>query len=76
VPQIMPAFTTVAVFRWDINIRESTVLGLVGAGGIGLQLNAAVSSLAWGETATILLIILAMVIVAELISTRVRTALL
>lgn len=76
VPQILPAFTTVAVFRWDINIRESTVLGLVGAGGIGLQLNAAVSSLAWEETATILLIILMMVIVAELVSTRVRSALL
>jgi ABC-type phosphate/phosphonate transport system permease subunit len=37
VPQIMPAFAGIAVFRWDINIRESTVLGLVGAGGIGLQ---------------------------------------
>jgi phosphonate transport system permease protein len=38
VPQIMPAFAGISVFRWDINIRESTVLGLVGAGGIGLQL--------------------------------------
>src|SRR3546814_15083156 len=37
VPQIMPAFAGISVFRWDINIRESTVLGLVGAGGIGLQ---------------------------------------
>ena len=33
VPQIMPAFAGISVFRWDINIRESTVLGLVGAGG-------------------------------------------
>jgi phosphonate transport system permease protein len=74
VPQILPAFATIAIFRWDINIRESTVLGLVGAGGIGLQLNAAVSTLAWGETATILLLILAMVILAEVISTRVRSA--
>ena len=39
VPQIMPAFAGISVFRWDINIRESTVLGLVGAGGIGLQLS-------------------------------------
>ncbi|MGF1625027.1 MAG: phosphonate ABC transporter, permease protein PhnE, partial [Alphaproteobacteria bacterium] len=35
-PQILPAFAGITVFRWDINIRESTVLGLVGAGGIGL----------------------------------------
>ncbi len=39
VPQILPAFAGISVFRWDINIRESTVLGLVGAGGIGLQLS-------------------------------------
>src|SRR3546814_8476855 len=44
VPQIMPAFAGISVFRWDINIRESTVLGLVGAGGIGLQLNASIRS--------------------------------
>ena len=35
IPQILPAFAGISVFRWDINIRESTVLGLVGAGGIG-----------------------------------------
>ncbi|HUF86574.1 MAG TPA: phosphonate ABC transporter, permease protein PhnE, partial [Thermohalobaculum sp.] len=36
VPQVLPAFAGISVFRWDINIRESTILGLVGAGGIGL----------------------------------------
>ena len=40
VPQVMPAFAGISVFRWDINIRESPMLGLVGAGGIGLQLDA------------------------------------
>ncbi len=40
VPQIMPAFAGISVFRWDINIRESSVVGLVGAGGIGLNLEA------------------------------------
>ncbi len=34
VPQILPAFWGISVFRWDINIRESTILGLVGAGGL------------------------------------------
>jgi phosphonate transport system permease protein len=46
VPQVMPAFAGITVFRWDINIREATVLGLVGAGGIGMQLQASINVLA------------------------------
>ncbi len=65
VPQIMPAFAGISVFRWDINIRESTVLGLVGAGGIGLQLDASISTLAWTQVSLILLVILATVVVSE-----------
>lgn len=41
----MPAFAGISVFRWDIKLRESTVLGLVGAGGIGLQLDSSISTL-------------------------------
>ncbi len=37
-PQITPAFAGISVFRWDITIREATMLGLVGAGGIGVNL--------------------------------------
>ena len=74
VPQIMPAFAGISVFRWDINIRESTVLGLVGAGGIGLQLDASISTLAWTQVSLILLVILATVIVSEWVSARVRHA--
>src|SRR5690606_33510876 len=53
VPQIMPAFWGISVFRWDINIRESAILGLVGAGGIGLKLNASLAILAWDQVAEI-----------------------
>jgi phosphonate transport system permease protein len=74
VPQIMPAFAGIAVFRWDINIRESTVLGLVGAGGIGLQLQASLNVLAWPQVTVILLSILVAVLVSELVSARVRHA--
>jgi phosphonate transport system permease protein len=74
VPQVLPAFAGISVFRWDINIRESTVLGLVGAGGIGLPLNAAITTLAWTRVSLILLIILATVIVSEWISAKVRHA--
>ena len=74
VPQVLPAFAGISVFRWDINIRESTVLGLVGAGGIGLQLNASIMSLAWTEVSMILLVIIATVIVSEWVSAKIRYA--
>ena len=74
VPQILPSFAGISVFRWDINIRESTVLGLVGAGGIGIQLDASISTLAWTQVSVILLMILATVIVSEWVSAKVRHA--
>ncbi|MBT4741212.1 MAG: phosphonate ABC transporter, permease protein PhnE [Rhodospirillaceae bacterium] len=74
-PQIMPAFAGISVFRWDINIRESTILGLVGAGGIGLQLSASINNLDWSRVAVILIAILATVIVSEWLSAKIRGAL-
>jgi phosphonate transport system permease protein len=74
VPQIAPAFAGITVFRWDINIRESTVLGLVGAGGIGLQLNASLNVLAWPQVTLILITILIAVLVSEWVSAKVRHA--
>jgi phosphonate transport system permease protein len=74
VPQVMPAFAGISVFRWDINIRESTVLGLVGGGGIGLPLNAAITTLAWTKVSLILLLIIATVVLSEWISAKVRGA--
>ena len=74
VPQVMPAFYGISVFRWDINIRESTILGLVGAGGIGLQLQSSLNTLAWPQVTLILLLILATVVVSEWVSAKVRHA--
>jgi phosphonate transport system permease protein len=74
VPQILPAFFGISVFRWDINIRESTILGLVGAGGIGLQLQASLNILAWPQVTLIFLVILATVVVSEWVSAKVRMA--
>ena len=74
VPQILPAFAGITVFRWDINIRESSVLGLVGAGGIGLQLQASLNILAWPQVTLILIAIFATVLVSEWVSARVRHA--
>jgi len=72
IPQVLPAFATISVFRWDINIRESTVLGLVGAGGLGLALEASLNTLAWPQVSVILLIILATVLVSEWVTAKVR----
>lgn len=74
VPQILPAFAGIAVYRWDINIRESTVLGLVGAGGIGLQLQSSVNVLAWNQVTLIFLAILGTVVLSEWVSAKVRHA--
>ena len=74
VPQVLPAFAGIAVFRWDINLRESTVLGLVGAGGIGLQLQGSLNTLAWPQVSLILFVILLAVIVSEWVSAKVRGA--
>lgn len=74
VPQVMPSFAGISVFRWDINIRESTVLGLVGAGGIGLELSASINNLAWSQVCLILLVIIATVVVSEWVSAKVRHA--
>jgi phosphonate transport system permease protein len=73
VPQIRPVFAGVTIYRWDINIRESTVLGIVGAGGIGFVLNTAILGLEWSRVGLILLVILGVVVVSEMISAALRT---
>ena len=72
VPQVRPLFAGVAIYRWDINIRESTVLGLVGAGGIGFALNEAILGLEWSRVGLILVVILAIVMASEGASALVR----
>ena len=72
VPQVMPTFWAVAILRWDINLRESTVLGLVGAGGIGIILQGAIDTFNWPEAATVLLAILVLVILGEVVSAFLR----
>ena len=71
-PQIAPAFAGISVFRWDINIRESTVLGFVGAGGIGILLYSSINQFLWQEVTLILLSVFGVVIVSEFVSAAVR----
>ncbi len=71
-PQVKPTFWAIALFRWDINVRESAVLGLVGAGGIGMALDTAINLFQWDRVSLILVTIFAVVIVAEVVVTEVR----
>lgn len=71
-PQVKPAFWSVVLLRWDINVRESAVLGLVGAGGIGMVLDTAMNLFQWSRVATVLLAVFAVVVVAEVAVTQVR----
>jgi phosphonate transport system permease protein len=72
VPQVAPTLAGISVFRWDINIRESTVLGLVGAGGIGVKLEGALATLAWPKVTMLLILILATVVFSEWVTAKVR----
>ena len=71
-PQVMPVLIGTTVYRWDINVRESSVLGFVGAGGIGIYLYASINQFAWQQVAVVLLAILAVVIASEAVSARIR----
>ena len=71
-PQVKPALWSIALFRFDINVRESAVLGLVGAGGIGMALDAALNLFQWERVALILVAILAVVIMTEIVVTQIR----
>jgi len=74
VPQVKPTWIGTSLFRWDINVRESAVVGYVGAGGLGMQLRAMTSENAWDRVVVILLVVLAMTLVAEWVSARTRAA--
>ena len=71
-PQVKPAFLAICVFRWDINVRESAVLGLVGGGGLGIALDTALSNLYWDQVGLVLCVIFAVVIVTEFITAWIR----
>ena len=71
-PQVKPSFWGIALFRWDINVRESAVLGLVGAGGLGMALDTAINLFQWDRVALVLATIFAVVIVAEVVVTEIR----
>lgn len=72
IPQIMPNVISYSLYAFEINVRASTVLGYVGAGGIGITLQAAMSLMRYDRVSVIILVILAVVATIDLLSAWAR----
>ncbi len=75
VPQLFTNFISTAIYRFDINLRDATVLGYVGAGGIGAPMIFAMNAYNWSSVGAFLLGLMVLVLVVELFSTRIRVKL-
>lgn len=71
-PQVIPQFLALSFYRWDINIRMSTIIGFVGGGGIGFLLQQWINLLQYNRAGTALLAIALVVISLDIISARLR----
>ena len=75
-PAVLPQFVSNHLYIWEYNIRDSTILGLIGAGGLGLLITEATALFQWGRLATVLLVVIALVSMFDAASRRIRQALL
>jgi phosphonate transport system permease protein len=71
-PQVLPQMMDVSIYRWEYNFRASTVMGMIGTGGIGFQLVASLRIMQYREVSAILLVILFMVTVVDTLGSRLR----
>ena len=73
--QLFPDFMSTLIYRFDMNLRDATVLGLVGAGGIGAPLIFAMSAYKWNQVGAILAGLIVLILIIEVISSKIRTKL-
>src|SRR5690606_17279019 len=71
-PQVMPRLIGLSIYRLDINFRESAVIGIVGAGGIGATLNTAMDRYEYDTAGAVLILIIVIVMLAEYASSQIR----
>jgi phosphonate transport system permease protein len=71
-PQAIPLFLSQALYFFESNTRSATILGIVGAGGIGLQISERIKILAWDQVAFILILVLAVVALIDTLSKWLR----
>jgi phosphonate ABC transporter permease subunit PhnE len=74
-PSVLPQFVSSHLYIWEFNIRDSTILGLIGAGGLGLLITEATALFQWGRLSTVLLVVIALVVSFDALSRRIRMAL-
>jgi len=74
-PQVVPLFLSYVLYRLETNIRAATVLGFVGAGGIGFYLQTYLRMIDYSAAATVLLVTVAMVMVVDFVSSKLRARL-
>ena len=74
-PSVLPQFVSSHLYVWEFNIRDSTILGLIGAGGLGLLITEATALFQWGRLATVLIVIVVLVSAFDTLSRRIRQAL-
>jgi len=72
VPQVLPNFASYALLRFEINVRGASVMGFVGAGGIGQELITAIRKFYYSDVSAILLLIIATVMVIDIVTERIR----
>jgi phosphonate transport system permease protein len=72
VPQVMPGFLSYALLRFEINVRSSTIIGFVGAGGIGQELKRVIDFNIYEEVSAICILILLIVVAIDLLSEQIR----
>lgn len=74
VPQVLPNFLSYILLRFESDIRSASVIGMVGGGGIGFYLWDTIRSFHDREAATVILLIVAMVMFVDVLSVRIRRA--
>lgn len=74
-PTVLPQFVSAHLYIWEFNIRDSTILGIIGAGGLGLLISEATSLFQWDRLATVLLVVVLLVASFDAMSRRIRRAL-
>ena len=75
-PAVLPQFVSSHLYLWEFNIRDSTILGIIDAGGLGLLISEATSLFQWGRLSTVLLVIIFLIAGFDALSRRIREALL
>ena len=73
-PQVLPVILGIVIFEWEINIRRSAILGLVGAGGLGLVFFRQMNTFNYPGVTTVILAIFGLILIGEVVSHYSRKA--